>query len=240
MSRLKTPQNPNRSQPPLQKRRRSRLGSPKTLFCLVALGVTLALAKDWLPFLLDFERLSMTLTDLGPWSGLIFMGLHIFATVVGVPGVILTMVGGIYFGLFWGSLWSLFGATLGAIAAFGLARYWMHDWFNLRCGHHALLKSLNQMVSDRPLWLVLTIRFAPISPFNLLNFLLGLTKISLKSYTLGTFFGIIPGVIIYTWFGHAGQIALNGQGWMPLALAGSALAALSAIPLLLRKPAEQV
>ena len=218
---------------------RSRLGSPKNLMVLFLLGITIAFAKDWFPFLLDFERLSTTLETLGPGAGFMFMGLHIFATVVGVPGVILTMVGGICFGLVWGSLWSLFGATLGAIAAFGLARYWMHGWFNRNCGHYALLQSLNRMVRDRPLWFVLTVRFAPISPFNLLNFLFGLTKISLQPYTLGTFFGIIPGVIIYTWFGHAGYMALQGQGWIPLVLAGSALATLSAIPLLLRRQSEQ-
>jgi uncharacterized membrane protein YdjX (TVP38/TMEM64 family) len=238
MSRLRTPKrhsnDPVSTPPNIGHWIRTQLGSPKSLLLLFCLGLAIASVHHWLPFFLNPDQLTTTLENLGPWAGLIFMGLHIFATVMGVPGVILTMVGGICFGLVWGSLWSLLGATLGAIAAFGLARYWMHDWFNRNCGHHALLKSLNRMVRDRPFSFMLTIRFAPISPFNLLNFLLGLTKIPLKPYALGTFFGIIPGVIIYTWFGQAGYIALRGQGWLPLICSGLVLAGLSAVPLFIR------
>ncbi|MEM9136978.1 MAG: TVP38/TMEM64 family protein [Cyanobacteria bacterium P01_F01_bin.42] len=207
----------------------------KTLLLLVAIGAALPFAAPWLSVLWDYDRLRLVLRQLGPWATLIFMGLHIIATVLGIPGVILTMAGGICFGLVWGSIWSLIGATLGAIAAFSLSRYWMHSWFNRKWSHHNLFQSLNRMVSDRPFWFMLTIRFAPISPFNLVNFLLGLTHISIRPYALGTFFGILPGVIIYTWFGRAGYMALHGEDWQPFMLAASVLTLLSAIPLVCRR-----
>lgn len=225
-------------QPPPLTLKRARLWrklwSPKVLILLFALGCLSPFAPSLLPLLWDYDRLTLALESLGPWATIIFVGLHIFATALGVPGVILTMAGGICFGLLWGSFCSLIGATLGAIAAFSLSRYWMHGWFNRKCSQHPLLQSLNRMVRDRPFWFMLTVRFAPISPFNLLNFLLGLTHIPIQPYALGTFLGIIPGVIIYTWFGEAGYMALHGKSWLPLLLAGSALTALSAIPLLLR------
>ena len=214
--------------------RRIPLRSPKLWVMLFLIGLLIPFSSEIWSVVWDSEQLTMTLQGLGMWASLIFIGLHILATAMGIPGVILTMAGGICFGLFWGSLWSLVGATLGAIAAFGLARYWMHGWFQRNCSKHPLLKSLNRMVTERPFWFMLTLRFAPISPFNVLNFLLGLTQISLKPYAVGTFLGIIPGVIIYTWFGQAGYMALHGKGWLSLILAGSALAALSAIPLFLR------
>ena len=220
-------------------RRLAWIRSPKVMVLLFGAGLLIGTAQKWLPLLLDYDRLRMVLEYLGPWAALIFIGLHIFATALGVPGVILTMAGGIFFGLVWGSLWSLIGATLGAIAAFGLARYWMHDWFNRHCNQHPLLKSLNHLVSDRPFWFVLTVRFAPISPFNLLNFLLALTHIPIRPYAIGTFVGIMPGVIIYTWFGEAGYMALQGAGWQPLLLSGSALTILSAMPLILRRQPSQ-
>ena len=188
-----------------------------------------------LPFLWSHERLTEALQQLGPWATIIFIGLHIAATALGVPGVILTMVGGICFGVIWGSLWSLIGATLGAVAAFGMARYLMHDWCDRHFGRHRLLTSLNQMVDDRPFWLVLTVRFAPISPFNVINFLFGLTEMPALPYIWGTLIGIIPGVVIYTWFGMAGYEALHGEGLASLLLAGAMLGGLSALPLLIRR-----
>lgn len=188
-----------------------------------------------LPLFLDSAKLATLLNDLGPWASILFVGLHIIATMLGVPGVILTMVGGICFGVLWGTLWSLIGATLGAIAAFGMARYFMHGWCDRHFGRHPLLKFLNRMVADRPFWVVMTVRFAPISPFNLMNFLFGLTRMSALPYAMGTLIGIVPGVFVYTWFGRAGYQSLHGQGLTSLILAGVTLGVLSAIPLVLRR-----
>ena len=220
---------------PIVQRLKKRLRSPQGFLLLFALGLAIPIAINWFPLLWNYEQLQLSLDALGPWATLIFLGLHIIATVVGIPGIVLTMVGGVFFGLWWGSLWSLIGATLGAIAAFSLSRYWMHGWFERHCSHLGLLKSLNRMVRDRPFWFMLTIRFAPISPFNLVNFLLGLTHIPLRPYALGTLVGIIPGVIAYTWVGEAGYMALHGSSWLPLAGAGLVLAILSALPLLFNR-----
>ncbi|MCM1984004.1 TVP38/TMEM64 family protein [Lyngbya confervoides] len=188
-----------------------------------------------LPVLWDSQQLTAWLDGLGPKATVWFVGLHIGATAIGIPGVILTLVGGVCFGLVWGSVWSVLGATLGALAAFSLARYLMHGWWQRRFGHHALLKSLNRMVKERPFWFVLTLRFAPISPFNLTNFLLGLTPLRPWPYTFGTLIGIMPGVVLYTWLGQSGYDAFHGQGWISFLGAGSALALLSLLPLLLRR-----
>ncbi|MGB8700499.1 MAG: TVP38/TMEM64 family protein, partial [Thermosynechococcaceae cyanobacterium] len=160
--------------------------------------------------------------------------LHILATILGIPGVVLTIAGGIGFGLVWGTVWSTLGATLGAMGAFGLARSLLHDPIQTRFGHHPLLAKLNRAVAHHPLNFVLMIRFAPISPFNVVNFLFGLTRIPWQSYSLGTLVGIIPGVIAYTWLGVAGHTALYDHNPVPLLLAGSLLALLSALPLLFR------
>ena len=66
-------------------------------------------------------------------------------------------------------------------------------------------------ILKQPLKFVLVIRLAPISPFNIVNFLFGLTSIHWLSYTLGTFIGIIPGTFAYTWLGVSGIQALSGS-----------------------------
>jgi uncharacterized membrane protein YdjX (TVP38/TMEM64 family) len=70
----------------------------------------------------------------------------VFSTIaiaLGFPGNVLAVTGGAMFGLLLGTLLSVVGGTLGAIGAFWLARYSLHDWANRTFGHHRLLKRLN-------------------------------------------------------------------------------------------------
>ncbi|MGP1373611.1 MAG: TVP38/TMEM64 family protein [Almyronema sp.] len=207
----------------------------KRLWLLTGLGVvSLVCCRDVFHLLLHPDSLIEFLTCAGHWRSLAFMTAHVLATAIGVPGTLLVIVGGAVFGLFWGTVWSVVGATLGAIAAFGLARYLLHDWFKQRFGQWPLLIRLNQVVKQRAFHCVLAVRFAPISPFNVINFLFGLTVVPLKPYALGTFLGIIPGTLAYTWLGVTGRQALDQQNFLPLAIALSLLGLLSLLPALMR------
>jgi uncharacterized membrane protein YdjX (TVP38/TMEM64 family) len=169
---------------------------------------------------------------LGVWSIGLFICAYIILTVMGIPGTVLTLAGGAIFGLVWGTLWSVIGATLGAIAAFLLARYLLHDWYCRQFKHSHAFKRFHRAVKRMPFKFVLTIRFAPISPFNVVNFLFGLTPIDLKTYSLGTVVGIIPGTLLYTWLGVTGKEALTGESRLPFLIALTFLALLSLLPFL--------
>jgi uncharacterized membrane protein YdjX (TVP38/TMEM64 family) len=205
------------------------------------LWIGLLLVALCLPFIFKaipplFAQLrGMKPESFGPWATVLFVGLHTVATMIGFPAVMLTILGGFWFGLFWGSLWSTIGATLGAVGAFFLARSLLHDWIQHRFEHHPLLVKFNQATAHNPLSFILTVRFVPISPFTVMNFLFGLTKISGWVYTLGTFVGILPWVVTYTWVGVAGQQTLRGGSPIPLVIAGSLLTLVSGVPLLRRK-----
>ncbi|MGB2927070.1 MAG: TVP38/TMEM64 family protein [Limnothrix sp.] len=223
---------------------------PKTLLKLNFSGVLLLRKKQfwlvlcflgaiaacifWRHVLFDHQNLTTSL-ELLPNQLLVpcFLSLYIVLTVLGIPGTILTTVGGLLFGLSWGTFWSVWGATLGALGAFWTARYLLQSWLHQKFQHHPTLKRLHHSIEKNPLSLVLTLRFAPISPFNVLNFLFGLTPIHWFPYTLGTFIGIIPGTIIYTWLGISGKIALSGGDRLPLILSISALLILSLLPFLI-------
>ena len=206
---------------------------------LVLLGgvgaIALPFLVKYLPLLFDQDRLQTALQHHGGWAPVLFILFHIVATIMGMPGVILTVVGGVLFGLIWGSLWSLIGATLGAMGAFGLARTFLHDWIQHRIRHRKRLRQFNEAVQHHAFPFVLMVRFAPISPFNLVNFLFGLTTIHWVPYSVGTLIGIIPGVIAYTWVGVTSQQAIQGHSPLPLLIAGSLLALLSALPLLIHR-----
>ena len=188
--------------------------------------------------LIDRQQMTTLLVDLDPVGQVAgFIGLQIIATAVGVPGTVLVVVGGAVFGLFWGTLWSVIGASLGAVVAFCLARYCFHSWFARRFSQHRHLIKVNQQLCNRALVCVLLLRLAPISPFNLVNFLLGLTSVPLKPYAFGTLLGITPGTLAYTWLGVTGSAALQGDGWGALSLSIGLLLLLSFLPLwLTRRP----
>lgn len=202
---------------------------------LIAGGILTACC--WEPFLLlwDHAALIAYLNSLGTAKIVVFIGAHIVANAVGVPGTLLVIVGGAVFGVVWGTVWSVIGATLGAIAAFWLARYLLHDWFKRRFSQSKRLQQLNQMMHHQGLSCVMAIRFAPISPFNLVNFLLGLTSVQMRHYALGTLVGIVPGTLVYTWLGVTGRDALHGESLLPLLLCLSFLALLSVMPILAKR-----
>ena len=165
----------------------------------------------------------------------LFILTYIVITVIGIPGTILTIAGGFVFGLVEGTLWSVVGATLGAMGAFWAARYLLHDWIGRRFGKHKAIGRFKQAVTEKPFAFVLAIRFVPITPFNAINFLFGLTPVHWVPYSLATLIGIIPGTFAYTWIGVSGLEALHGGDRLPFFLALALLALLSILPFC-RKP----
>ncbi|MGJ3245631.1 MAG: TVP38/TMEM64 family protein [Elainellaceae cyanobacterium] len=209
--------------------------STKLLGTLFLLGVVLACLISPLRTLLDVDALVKRFDELEMCAVKIFVLAHIIAAAIGLPSVVLVIVGGAVFGLVWGTVWSVIGATLGAIAAFMIARYLMRDWIEQRFGRHRALKWLNQAVTYNAISCVLAIRFTPISPFNVVNFLLGLTSITMKPYIIGTAIGIIPGTFAYTWLGVTGSEAMRGEEIETFILALMALIGLSVLPAIARK-----
>lgn len=202
-----------------------------------AIGAIALSFIGWDRLLLLFDRMALTdfFENAGHKSVSFFIVAHIIANAVGIPGTLLVIVGGAVYGLWWGTVWSVIGATLGAIAAFWLARYLLHDWFEQRFYHRPFFKKLNQMLCANGFACVLTIRFSPISPFNVVNFALGLTPLPVQFYALGTLIGIIPGTLVYTWLGVTGAQALSGGSLVPLFCCLMVLMVLSAMPLIFRR-----
>lgn len=211
------------------------LKNPRFWLAIALLGLLLLCYFTPLKALFDQKFLEQQLQQLGNWSVCLFVLVYTLATVVGVPGTVLTVAGGAVFGIAWGTLWSVVGATLGAIGAFWVTRYLLRDWAEQWFGRHKSLAHFNEAVQHKPLTFVLAVRFAPICPFNLVNFLFGLTPIRSLDYAIGTFFGIIPGTLAYTWLGLAGGTALRGGDRLPFFLALGFLTLLSILPLWVKR-----
>ena len=138
--------------------------------------------------------------SLGFIGAIAFIAIYNIATLLFVPGSILTMKGGCLFGIFWGTVYVLIAATLGATWAFLLGRYLSRDWVCRQIGKNPKFQAIDRAVGKEGWKIVLLTRLSPIFPFNLLNYAFGVTGISLKDYILGSL-GMIPGTIMYVYIG---------------------------------------
>jgi uncharacterized membrane protein YdjX (TVP38/TMEM64 family) len=185
---------------------------------LVVAGVNLAnvLAGDggfnpqiWLKTALEW------IESLGAMGAGAFIGLYIIATVVFLPGSILTLGAGVVFGVVRGSLYVFVGATLGATAAFLVGRYLARGWVAQKIATNQQFQAIDTAVGKAGFKIVLLTRLSPIFPFNLLNYAYGVTGVTLKDYVLGSI-GMIPGTIMYVYIGSlAGNIAAIGTESQP-------------------------
>ena len=212
--------------------------TPRAILPRLVLGLAIAGAAIWLAFnrdRLDPWLVESSIRDLGVWAPLAHVVLFALATVLFVPGAIFGLAGGVLFGPLWGTILNLAGATLGATAAFLMARYLASDWVRRKAGGR--LERLIAGVEAEGWRFVAFVRLVPLFPFNLLNYALGLTRIPLTHYILASLVCMAPGTLAYTWLGHAGRQALAGDEaairYGPIALA--LLAAIVFLPRLIRR-----
>lgn len=180
----------------------------------------------------DFLRLFKE--QAGIFAPLGFIVIYAIATIFAVPGTILTLSGGALFGTFFGTLWTVIGATIGASGAFLIARFIAGNWARQQFEKGDRLAKLIQGIEQNGFWFVLSIRLSPLFPFIAVNYLLGLTPIRLQVYVLATVIGIIPGTFAYSWLGYGGlEAATGGAPWQ---LVGGlfVLALISLLPIVLK------
>lgn len=148
---------------------------------------------------------------LGPVGAIVFIGLYSLATVLFVPGSVLTLGAGVVFGVVWGSLYVFIGATLGATLAFLVGRYLARNWVAQRIEGNTKFSAIDAAVAREGLKIVVLTRLSPVFPFIVLNYAFGITQVSLKDYILGCV-GMIPGTVMYVYIGSlAGSLATLGS-----------------------------
>jgi len=147
---------------------------------------------------------------LGTTGAIAFIALYTLATVLFIPGSLLTLGGGALFGVIFGSLYVFTGAVLGATLAFLIGRYLARGWVAHRIEANPKFKAIDDAIAREGFKIVLLARLSPVFPFNLLNYSLGITQVSLRDYLLG-FAGMIPGTVMYVYIGSlAGNFAMVG------------------------------
>lgn len=130
----------------------------------------------------------------------IFVFIYIISVAFLIPiATVLTLAGGFLFGSIEGTLFVNIGATVGAGFAFLFARYIIGA--KLQEKYSTQLEKFNKELTENKYQYLFSLRFLPIFPFFLVNFLAGLTKVDFKTFIITTSLGIIPGSFVYTYAG---------------------------------------
>ncbi|RCJ40169.1 SNARE associated Golgi family protein [Nostoc minutum NIES-26] len=146
------------------------------------------------------QQLLIWVHSLGVLGPIAYIVIYNLATLLFIPGSILTLKGGCLFGVFWGSVYVFIAAIIGATLAFIIGRYLTRDWISRQMDKHPKFKAINLAVAKEGWKIVLLTRLSPIFPFNLLNYAFGVTQVSIKDYILGSL-GIFPGTVMYVYIG---------------------------------------
>ena len=197
---------------------RLRLAGRIAVLVLVAAGMALVLANR---HALGPAEIKNAIGG-APLAPLIFVLGHIVASLIFVPRTLLAVVAGLLFGPIGGFLWATVGSTLGAVAGFLLARY-----VNSGLIDPESVPKLGPLLlkAEAGGWrAVALVRLIPVIPHPVTNYGLGLTRLSLASYTIGTLIGQIPMTLAYVEFGTAGdQMLTKGANWIAPTLIGAAV-----------------
>jgi uncharacterized membrane protein YdjX (TVP38/TMEM64 family) len=174
---------------------------------------------------------------------LLFVAAYAGIVAFSLPGAtIATLAGGFLFGLFPGVAFNVIAATLGAIGIFLAARLGFGDMLARRMETGARTRRLAAGLKENELSVLFLIRLVPVVPFFVANLLPALAGVSLGRFALTTFFGIMPGALVYTWVGAGlGEVFARGATpdlgiiFEPFVLGPMlGLAALAALPIVVR------
>jgi len=145
--------------------------------------------------------------QLGPWGVVLFIAIYVVATILFIPGSVLTLGAGAVFGVAWGSVYVSIASTLGATSAFLVGRYLARDATSRKIAGNARFAAIDKAVANEGWKIVGLARLSPVFPFTLLNYAFGLTQVSLRDYVLASWIGMMPGTVMYVYLGSLAQAA---------------------------------
>jgi uncharacterized membrane protein YdjX (TVP38/TMEM64 family) len=151
--------------------------------------------------------------DAGIWGGAASAAVYIAATVLMLPGSLLTAGAGRAYGPIWGTLLVSPVSVTAATLAFLLGRTVFRGWIKAKTDRDPRFRAVDAAVGQSGLRIVMLLRLSPAFPFNVLNYALGLTSVRLRDYVLGSFIGMLPGTFLYVYLGSlVSDVAALGAG----------------------------
>lgn len=150
----------------------------------------------------NLEEVRQYMKDFGVWAPLIFIILYTFGTIF-VPSTPPMIIAGIFFGFWYGLIYTFIGSILSAIIVFILSRKLGKEGIEKILAYKYLkhLGEYNKRLEEGAVWDLILLRVVPFMPFNALNILMGVSRIKTRDYIVGTIVGLIPSVVLAVYAG---------------------------------------
>jgi len=185
----------------------------KATVAQIALALFIVVALVWLaqsaPFLGAVEETENVVRRWGALSIVVYPLLVMAATVLFLPGGVLSLGGGFFFGLWWGTALVLLGNLLGAAVAF-----WVGQRLGRRFVREKILcddrwAALDRAIARRGPRIIFFSQLNPLFPTSLFNYLYGITKVGFWECMKWVALGRLPGIFLYCYFGTLGQLGIR-------------------------------
>ncbi len=174
--------------------------------------ILLSVAISFLPIGQWVKGFTGWVRHLGVAGAFVFIGVYMVATVLFLPGAVFTIAAGLVYGIVGGTAVALVGATLGAALAFLAGRYLLRKRIESFAKKNQKFGAIDEAIGEQGWKIVGLLRLSPLIPFNVSNYFYGVTSIGFWPYLLASFFGMMPGTLLYAYLGAIGQAGLGGGG----------------------------
>jgi uncharacterized membrane protein YdjX (TVP38/TMEM64 family) len=178
---------------------RLRIALAAGLLALLVAGAVLLPVQHYLKSFLEW------IGRLGPWAPVFLVALEAVVCLLYLPSSAVTLLAGYRCGIVVGTMVASLGATLGATAAFLLSRLLLRGWIERRLAGHPAISAIDRAVGSQGFRIVLLVRLCSLLPYDLMSYALGLTKVRLGRYLLGTWLGRLPEILLWAYIGSTAK-----------------------------------
>jgi uncharacterized membrane protein YdjX (TVP38/TMEM64 family) len=172
-------------------------------------GIVLAVAARHFPLVEYVTRAQQKIEEMEVWGGVLYPLLYAACNVLLLPGGVIAIGSGLFFGLWWGAALSLVGNVVGAAVAFGIARLIGRRWLVARLLKNERWAALDRAIERHGWKIIFLTQVHPLFPTSLLNYIYGVTRIRFSHCMLWVALGQAPGLFLYAYLGTLTQHGLR-------------------------------
>jgi uncharacterized membrane protein YdjX (TVP38/TMEM64 family) len=196
----------------------------------ILLIVTALLALNHFVFKVTPISLRDWVLSFGMVAPIIYVILNVIRPFTLFPISVLSLAGGLAFGVIWGTVYTVFSGTIGAILSFYIAKHLGSRWLRNKTDAPSRVVQWQNQLKDKGFLYILLLRIIPILNFDLVSYVAGVSKLKLRSYIFATMLGVLPGTLAYNLLGDS---FIKGNG-TAIAVAVTLVLLVACIPVIVK------
>jgi len=179
------------------------------LLCILLLGTGIIWAARHFPVVEMITRAQQRIGLMEWWGAVLYPLLLAVCNILLLPGGVLAVGSGLFFGLWWGFFLILLGNVGGAAVSFWISRKLGREWVRKKIFRHRKWMALDEAISREGWKIIFLSQVHPLFPTSFINYLYGVTKIRFSTCMLWIAIGQTPGLFLYAYIGTLAQLGFK-------------------------------